>query len=64
MHGAGEEDGVCWGGDMNVNGFFKDMWQAVKYLLLTPGWGSKRRAEQRAYEEMLGEGVEKRALRL
>lgn len=49
---------------MNVNGFFKDMWQAVKYLLLTPCWGSKRCAEQRAYEEMLGEGVEKRALRL
>lgn len=31
------------------------VWEAFRYLFLTPIWGSKRRAEQREYERMLEE---------
>ena len=31
------------------------VWEAFRYLFLTPNWGSKRRAEQREYERMLEE---------
>lgn len=31
------------------------VWEAFRYLFLTPSWGSKRRAEQREYERMLEE---------
>ena len=40
---------------MTIKGFFKGMWEAFRYLFLTPSWGSKRRAEQREYERMLEE---------
>ena len=39
-----------------VHGFLKAIWQVIKYLVLTPAGGSKRRAEQQAYERMLEEG--------
>lgn len=39
--------------------FFKGIWEVFKYLSLTPSWGSKRRAEQRAYEERLDEAMER-----
>ena len=45
---------------MTVKGFFKGIWEVFKYLFLTPSWGSKRRAEQRAYEEKLDEAMERR----
>ena len=44
--------------DMTLNGFFKGFGQFFKYLL-TPSWGSKRRAEQRAYEERLDEAMKR-----
>ena len=43
---------------MTFKGFFKGLGQAFKYLL-TPNWGSKRRAEQQAYEDRL-DGAKKR----
>ena len=39
-----------------VHGFLKAIWQVIKHLVLTPAGGSKRRAEQQAYERMLEEG--------
>lgn len=36
------------------------VWEAFRYLFLTPSWGSKRRAEQREqreYEERLDEAM-------
>lgn len=42
--------------DMTFNGFFNGLGQTFKYLL-TPSWGSKRRAEQRAYEDRLDEAM-------
>ena len=44
---------------MTVKGFFKGFWEVFKYLFLTPSWGSKRRAEQQAYEERLDEAMER-----
>lgn len=44
---------------MTVKGFFKGIWVGFKYLFITPSWGSKRRAEQRAYEERLDEAMER-----
>ena len=38
---------------MTVKGFFKGIGQFFRYLFLTPAGGSKRRAEQQAYEERL-----------
>ena len=35
----------------------KGVWEFCKYLFLTPSWGSKRRAEQREYEERLDEAM-------
>lgn len=37
--------------------FFQGVWDVFRYLFLTPSWGSKRRAEQRAYEERLDEAM-------
>ena len=31
--------------------------QFFRYLLFTPSWGSKRRAEQQAYEDRLDEAM-------
>lgn len=42
---------------MTIKGFFKGMWEAFRYLFLTPSWGSKRRAAQREYEERLDEAM-------
>ena len=42
---------------MTVKGFFKGIGQFFRYLFLTPAGGSKRRAEQQAYEERLEEGL-------
>ena len=44
---------------MTVNGFFKGIWQFFRYLFLTPAGGSKRRAEQQAYEERLDEAMKR-----
>ena len=44
---------------MTVKGFFKGLWEGVKYLFLTPSWGSKRRREQQAYEERLDEAMKR-----
>ena len=38
---------------MTVKGFFKGFWEGFRHLFLTPAGGSKRRAEQQAYEEQL-----------
>ena len=43
---------------MTFKGFFNGLGQAFKYLF-TPSWGSKRRSEQRAYEERLDEAMER-----
>ena len=45
---------------MTIKGFFKGMWEVFHYLILTPIGGSKRHAEQRAYEERLDEAMERR----
>lgn len=42
---------------MTVKGFFKGIGQFFRYLFLTPAGGSKRRAEQQAYEEQLDEAM-------
>jgi hypothetical protein len=42
---------------MSVKGFFKGIGQFFRYLFLTPAGGSKRRAEQQAYEEQLDEAM-------
>ena len=42
---------------MTFKGLVKGVGQAFKYLLLTPSWGSKRRAEQQAYEDRLEEAA-------
>ena len=41
---------------MTLKGFFKGLGLAFKFLL-TPSWGSKRRAEQQAYEDRLDEAM-------
>ena len=33
------------------------MWKFIRFVLFTPSWGSKRRAEQRAYEDRLDEAM-------
>ena len=33
------------------------MWEIVRFALFTPSWGSKRRAEQQAYEDRLDEAM-------
>ncbi len=38
-----------------VKALFSHMWEFIRFVLLTPSWGSKRRAEQRAYEDRLDE---------
>lgn len=35
------------------------VWEAFRYLFLTPSWGSKRWAAQREYEERLDEAMER-----
>ena len=44
---------------MSVKGFFKGIGQFFRYLFLTPAGGSKRRAEQQAYEEQLDEAMKR-----
>ena len=43
---------------MTFKSFFKGLGEAFR-LLLTPSWGSKRRAEQQAYEERLDEAMKR-----
>ena len=43
--------------NMTVKGLFKGVGQFFRYLLFTPSWGSKRRAEQQAYEDRLDEAM-------
>ena len=45
--------------NMSVKGFFTGVWQFFRYLFLTPAGGSKRRAEQQAYEERLDEAMKR-----
>ena len=33
--------------------FLRSIWEIIRFVLFTPSWGSKRRAEQRAYEDRL-----------
>lgn len=40
-------------------GLVKGVWQAFKYLLLTPSCGSKRRAELQVYEDRLDEAAKR-----
>ena len=47
---------------MTFKGFFKGLGQAFKYLL-TPNWGSKRRAEQQAYEERIDGAMKREEMR-
>ena len=42
---------------MSVKGLFKGIGQFFRYLFLTPAGGSKRRAEQQAYEDRLDEDM-------
>ena len=42
---------------MTIKGFFKAFWEVFRYLFLTPSWGSKRRAEQQAYERAMEEEI-------
>lgn len=44
---------------MTVKGFFKGIGQFLRYLFLTPAGGSKRHAEQQAYEERLDEAMKR-----
>ena len=44
---------------MSVKGFFTGVWQFFRYLFLMPAGGSKRRAEQQAYEERLDEAMKR-----
>ena len=39
--------------------FFNYLWELIRLVLLTPIRGSKRRAEQRAYEERLDEAMKR-----
>ena len=41
-----------------IKAFFKGIWQFVSYLFV-PHSGSKRRAEQQAYEERLDEAMKR-----
>ncbi len=43
--------------DMTVKGFFKGIGEFFRFLLFTPSWGGKRRAEQQAYEKRLDEAM-------
>ena len=42
---------------MSVKGLFKGIGEFFRYLFLTPAGGSKRRAEQKAYEDRLDEAM-------
>ena len=42
---------------MSVKGLFKGIGQFFRYLFLTPAGGSKRRAEQQAYEDRPDEAM-------
>lgn len=50
---------IWFKGNINktVKGLFKGVGQFFRYLLFTPSWGSKRRAEQQAYENRLDEAM-------
>ena len=39
------------------NSVFRHIWEFIRFVLFTPSWGSKRRAEQRAYEDRLDEAL-------
>lgn len=36
---------------------FIHLWEFIRFVLFTPSWGSKRRAEQQAYEDRLDEAM-------
>ena len=36
---------------------FRHIWEVIRFILFTPSWGSKRRAEQREYEDRLDEAM-------
>lgn len=42
---------------MTVKGFIKCIGECFRYLFLTPAGGSRRRAEQQAYDEQLDEAM-------
>ena len=42
---------------MTIKGFFMGIGQFFRYLFLTPAGGSKRHAEQQAYEDRLDEAM-------
>ncbi|MBR1461754.1 MAG: hypothetical protein IJ604_00005 [Prevotella sp.] len=39
-----------------IKTFFKGLWKGIRFLFLTPSWGSKRRQAQQEYERDLEEG--------
>lgn len=42
-----------------VYSFISHVWEFIRFVLLTPSWGSKRRAEQQAYEDQLDEAMKR-----
>ena len=47
---------------MIVKGFFKGFWEGFRHLCLTPAGGSKRHAEQQAYENLMDAAMERARL--
>ena len=42
---------------VNMKGFLRSTGKIIRFVLFTPSWSSKRRAEQRAYEDRLDEAM-------
>lgn len=42
-----------------VGALFSHVWEFIRFVLLMPSWGSKRRAEQRTYEDRLDEAMKR-----
>lgn len=40
-----------------VKSVFIHIWEFIRFVLFTPSWGSKSRAEQQAYEDRLDEAM-------
>ena len=44
-------------GKVSLRGVLKGVWEFIRFLLLTPSWGSNRRANQQAYESRLDDAM-------
>lgn len=40
-----------------LKSIIRHIWEVIRFILFTPSWGSKRRAEPRAYEDRLDEAM-------